>query len=58
MHYLDMHTVAIYATRLTFKQIFVKMYLSGLLQIHENTVAHKVTHYYNIDYIFMYDING
>ena len=58
MHYLDMHTVAIYATRLTFKQIFVKMYLSGFLQINQKTVAHKATHNYNIDYIFMYDING
>ena len=58
MHYLDMHTVAIYATRLTFKQIFVKMYLSGFLQIHENTAAHKATHNYNTDYILMYDING
>ena len=56
MHYLDMHTVAIYATRLTFKQIFVKMYLSGFLQINQKTVAHKATHNYNIDYIFMYDI--
>ena len=26
----DMHTVAIYATRLTFKHILVKMYLSGV----------------------------
>ena len=57
MHYLDMHTVAIYATRLTFKQIFVKMYLSGFLQINENTVAHKATHNYNIDYIHLYGIN-